>query len=61
METQSEELGHNTPDLHPAERDSRPGVQQHAESALECIFGGGQGGGDAYDLVQPSRGSRGKR
>jgi len=66
-EAQNEQLGHNTPDLHSAVRDSNrkehedraQGVQQPSESAPERTFGGGQDDEDADDLVQSGR-SRGK-
>ena len=66
-EPQKEQLGHNTPDLHSAGRDSNQrghddraqGAQQPPESTPERTFGGGQDDGDADDLVQSGR-SRGE-
>ena len=68
-EVRSEQLGHNAPDLHTTEKDSKTrngkeqedqgpdvhSVQQPSEAASERTLGGGQDGGDA-DPVQ----SRGK-
>ena len=60
VEARNEQLGRNTPDLHPAEREheGRPGVQLPSEATPERTSGGGQDGGDVDDLVRS--GSRGK-
>ena len=62
VEERSEQLGHNTPNLHSAERehvDRGPGVQQHSEVTSEHRSGAGQDSGDGDDLVG-SRKSRGE-
>jgi len=65
----NEQLGHNTPDLHSAKRDSNqrehesqgPIFQQPSEIARERTIGDCQDGGDAHDIDQAQSGkSRGR-
>jgi len=66
-EAQSEQLGHNAPDLHSTSRDSNrrehegrgPIVQQPSEIAPEHTLDDGQDGGDVHGINQSGK-SRGK-
>ena len=54
VKERSEQLGHDTPNLHSAERkqvDRGPGVQQHSEATSEHRSGAGHDGGGADDLA----------
>ena len=66
--TQSEQIGRDTPDLYPDERDPNtrdrgkhedrePDIQKPSETASERTSGGDQDGGDVDDLVVEKTGS----